>query len=100
MSLALVVAMGALTFFIRAIFVLGPKLSQERLRPFLRALPSAVMPALAVSSLLSGGDKLVSAQSLMAVLLGCVVAWRTKSVAAAMVLGMISFWGFRFLFQL
>ncbi len=96
MSLWTLLVIGVLTFVIRAVFVLGPKLpAEEKLRPLLQGLPAAVMPALAAAAFLGQQTAAASSPKIIAVLATAAIAWRTRSIAAAMALGMLVFWGLR-----
>jgi branched-subunit amino acid transport protein len=95
MSFWVIAVIGALTFAIRASFLVGPRPHWEaRLRPYLQRLPAAVLPALAASALV--GTTAGPEPRLLAVAAAAAVAWRTRSIAGAMVAGMLVFWALRF----
>ena len=81
---------GLLTFAIRAVFVLLPPSHRiERLRPALLALPIAVMPVLATSSLIASG---IDPSKVVGVIVAAIVALTTRSTAGAMAAGLVAFW--------
>lgn len=95
MNFGLILVIGGLTFAIRAIFVLGPTLPEERLRPLLKLLPAAVLPVLAASSLHLEGDS-SAWMKWVAVAAAAFVAWKWRSVLYAMAVGMGVLWVLKF----
>jgi branched-subunit amino acid transport protein len=94
----LILAMGALTYALRASFIL----LQDRvrlpalLRRGLAYVPAAVLAAIAAPAFVQLGADVDLATQLprwAAGLVGAVVAFKTRQVAAVMVAGMLTLWG-------
>ncbi len=100
--LAVVVAIGALTFAIRFSFIaLVDRLDAlpAGVMRALRFVPPAVLAALVLPAVLqpAPGTGGVAAEKLVAGGVAAAVAWRTESVLATLATGMGTLWAIRFL---
>lgn len=94
MTWPIIIAIGAATFALRASFLVAlDGRAMPRLERYLRYVPVAVLPALAVSAIMGGasGAEHVDLR-IGAAVAGAAIAWRTHSVGAAMVAGMVVLW--------
>ena len=89
MTWAVIAAIGAATYALRASFLLG-RGAPGALERYLRFAPVAVLPALAASVLMGADSGLDLRMAAAAVAAG--VAWYTRSVAGSMAAGMIALW--------
>ena len=97
MSWATIFIIGGATFLFRASFLLlFSGQMPARIKRALHYVPVAVLPGLIVSAVIGKGGTELDIRILAAVV-GALVAWRTRSVAAAMVLGMAALWGLQYL---
>ena len=94
-ALTAVLVVGALTYTARAgaIVLLADRQFPPEVERALRYVGPAVLSALVIS-LLAGGEGVrgVAAEEIAAVLVGCLVALRTKSLIASFVAGMVALW--------
>lgn len=94
-ALAAVVVVGLLTYAARAvpIVALADRKFPPEVERALKYVGPAVLSALIVS-LLAGGEGVrgVDVEEVAAVLVGCVVAVRTKNLITSLVAGMIVLW--------
>lgn len=93
-----VVAIGAGTFLLRSSFLvlLGRAEVPGRLVRVLRFIPAAVLPALIVPIVLSGGGEAgggaIGFSRPVAALVAALVAWKTKNVLATIGVGLVTLW--------
>lgn len=97
---AALVGMGLVTLALRASFLLlGERLRLPRgLERALAYVPPAVLAAIVAPALLAGDDGgggAGDAPRLLAALAAALAAWRLKSLAATIVVGMVALWGLR-----
>lgn len=90
------VGMALATYFTRAtmVFALGKDMPSLFER-WLRYVPSAVLASLIVPAAMAPQGALKIGPSVWAVLVGAVVAWRTRSVLWTILGGMAAFWIFK-----
>ena len=97
MSWTTIFVIGGATFLFRASFLLiFSGQMPERIKRALHYVPVAVLPALIASAVI-GKDGTELDIRIVAAVVGALIAWRTRSVAAAMVLGMAALWGLQYL---
>lgn len=93
---ALFVAMGVVTLILRASFFVLPE--DTKLPPWLRRalayVPPAVLAAIVTPALFSAGEAAIGPVDtrLPAALVAIVMAWRTQSVLATLIVGMGVLW--------
>ena len=89
--------MALVTFFTRftMIAVLGHSAPGRLLRCWLQYVPPAVLAALIVPATLAPQGRLEVGVPVWSVLVGAIVAWRTRSVLWTIVSGLVAFWFLR-----
>lgn len=91
-----VVIIGALTYLMRAVFIVPSSLSlPPSVERALRFVPAAALTALVVPDLVGHNGALVLTLAnprLIAGIVALVVAWRTRRVAFTLIAGMAVFW--------
>ncbi|MDE3228588.1 MAG: AzlD domain-containing protein [Chloroflexota bacterium] len=91
-----VVIIGALTYLMRAVFIVPSSLSlPPAVERALRFVPAAALTALVVPDLVGHNGALVLTLAnprLIAGIVALVVAWRTRRVAFTLIAGMAVFW--------
>lgn len=98
MSWTTIFVIGGATFLFRASFLLiFSGQMPERIKRALHYVPVAVLPALIASAVVGKDDGTELDIRIVAAVVGALIAWRTRSVAAAMVLGMAALWGLQYL---
>lgn len=90
-------AMGAITFLLRLSFfeLFGRARVPEGLSRALRFVPAAVLPALVAPALVYREGVLelsLGNERLLAGLIAALVAWRSKSMLATILVGMLALW--------
>jgi len=87
-----ILAIGLATYLIRASFLFRrTERSGSPLERYLRYVPAAVLPILAVSATTSAVACPIETR-LAAVAVGVAVAWKTRNVGAVMLVGMTVLW--------
>lgn len=93
MSGFVIIASGLLTLALRAGFLVGGRPRwEDQAAPYLRQMPASVLPALALSVMLGATTGPDVWARWAAGLLSVGVAWRSRSLLATMVVGMLSLW--------
>lgn len=86
--------MALVTYLTRftMIAVLGHSTPPPLLRRWLQYVPPAMLAALIVPATLAPGSQVEVGLSAWSVLVGTIVAWRTRTVLWTIVGGMVTFW--------
>ena len=91
MSLWIFLAVGALTLALRAAFILtGPWGWERHTSPYLQRVPAAVLPALAVSTLLAQSAEPDALARGIAAVAALAIAARTRSLLITLGAGMLA----------
>jgi branched-subunit amino acid transport protein len=93
----IMIAAGLITYIMRLFFILlvGKKEIPDNIRTGLQFVPPAVLTAIIVPEVIFSDDVIqLSTRNyrLIAAVLACIVAWKTKSAILTVIIGMLALW--------